>query len=369
MNILLQPVRNVVLSLVVGILALLGMVSTANAQGGGIPEGPVHTRPGLINPTCASWGADRVDCFLVGNNGRMYHTWSDVASSGDFRDFAPWQDELGAPPAGFDLRGGMGVTAWGPNRLDIMAITEDGHLAHRYWNGSSWQPANWEDLDRPGQAGVSEIGCTTWGVNRIDCFARGMDRHVYQLAWGGTSWNWVDMGPLPTGTAGDNDSLGVAAAAYQSTLLYQLVVGIDGNVYHSKWNGTTWSAWVNGGKPTSTNLMNVTCQAGVIYVMDCVFLDVSGAVWHRSYYENVGSWLSWHNLGALAPGVNAYYAGGLGFSKVVGDYGAMYVMAYGENGQIYLGFGRGSTSTFDWYGWDNLGRPKDQHQFLPLVRR
>ena len=216
---------------------------------------PIGTWPSLVNPACTSWGADRVDCFIVGNDGRMYHTWSDLASGGDSRDFAPWMAELGAPPAGFDLSAGIGLTAWGPNRLDIMAITQDHHVAHRYWNGLSWQPAEWEDLGRPGAAELYEIGCASWGVNRIDCFIRASDRHVYQVAWDGFGWGWVDMGPLPTGTAGDSGGLGVGASAYQSNLLYQLVVAIDGNVHHRKWDGATWSGWVNGGKPpTNANL-------------------------------------------------------------------------------------------------------------------
>jgi len=72
-------------------------------------------------------------------------------------------------------------------------------------------------------------------------------------------------------------------------------------------------------------------------------------------------------MGALTSGVNAYYAAGVGTSKVVGDQGALYAMTYGQNGQVYLGFGRGGAFIFDWHGWDSLGRPADQRQFLPQV--
>lgn len=365
-----RQTHRIILSLVVGLVTSIGLLGTAHAQEGPLPEAPTHTRPPLTNPACTSWGADRVDCFIVGNNGLMYHTWSDQASSGDVRDFSPWFEEPGVPQAGFDPDAGIGVTSWAPDRLDIMAINGDGFVVHRYYDFGAWQPAEWEMLGAPGAAEVTEIGCSSWGVNRIDCFTRGTDRHVYQIAWDGFGWHWVDMGPLPTGTSVDSPYFGIASAGYQSTLLYQVVIAVDGNVYHSKWDGATWSGWVNGGKPpTPDNLMTVTCQAGVIYVMDCVFLDVRGRVWHRSYYEGQGSWLSWHNLGPVSPGGNAYYAAGLGYSKVIGDYGAMVVMAYGIDGQIYLGFGRGSTSTFDWYGWDSLGRPRDQRQFLPMISR
>ncbi len=369
MRTMMRPNRSVAWGFAAALVLWLGMFLVSHAEGVGPLAGPTYSGPSLINPACASWGPDRVDCFIVGNDGRMYHTWSDMASSGDTRDFAPWNAEPGALSAGFDLSAGIGVTAWGPGRLDIMAITRDGRVAHRYWDGSSWQPGNWEDLGRPGAATVSEIGCASWGVNRIDCFARGNDGHIYQVRWDGVSWIWVDMGPVPTGVVGDSGSLGVGASAYQPNLLYLVVAAVDGNVYHRKWNGVVWSPWAGGGKPPSNaNLMSVSCQAGVIYVMDCAFLDVNGRTWHRSYYEGESRWLDWHYLGPETV-FNAYYAGGIGYSKVVGDYGAMYVMVHGADGKVYLGFGRGSTSTFDWHGWSSLGRPKDQHLYLPLVLR
>jgi hypothetical protein len=368
MKIVIRPTWSVAWGVAAGIVLWLGMFLVSHAEGTLSPVAPTYTGPSLINPACASWGADRVDCFIVGNDGRMYHTWSDVGSSGDARDFAPWFAEPGAPRAGFDPSVGLGVTAWAPGRLDIMAITQDGSVAHRYYDGSAWRPTDWENLGRPAAAKVRGIGCASWGVNRIDCFTRGLDRRVYQVRWDGVSWGWFDMGPLPTGTLRDNSFSGVGAAAYASNSLFQLVISWDGDVYHRKWNGAAWSGWVNSGKPpTNTNLISVSCQAGIIYVMDCAFLDFSGRAWHRSYYESQSRWLDWHNLGPT--GVRASNAGGIGYAKVTGDNGAMYVMVYGMDGVVYLGFGRGSTSTFDWYGWSSLGRPKDQHLFLPLVGR
>lgn len=361
--------KRLIHSIITGVFAALALLSPAHAQDARQPEAPTHTRPALTNPACASWGPNRVDCFIIGNDGQMYHTYSDNASSGDGRDFSPWIEEPGAPPDGFDLSAGIGVTAWGVGRLDIMAITREGDVVHRYWDGGAWRPADWEFLAFPGNVGVSEIGCSSWGVNRIDCFARGNNRHIYQVRWDGFSWGTIDMGPLPTGTYGDNSSLGVAAAGYAPNALFVVIIAIDGNVWQRKWNGSGWSAWANGGKPGGDNLQTVSCLAGVIYLLDCVFTDVVGNVWHRSYYDGMGSWLGWHDLGTLAPGINAYYAAGVGTSKIVGDQGALYALTYGVDGRLYLGFGRGGASSFSWYGWDNLGRPKDQRVYLPAVRR
>lgn len=358
-------VRSFGLMLIAALALWLGLTATAAARAAEPALLAPAALPPLTNPTCASWGPDRVDCFIIGGDGRMYHTWADLASSGDYRDFAPWVAEPSAPADGFSRTAGIAVTAWGPGRLDIMAITPDGEVYHRYWDGAAWQPADWEFLANPGNVGVTEIGCASWGVNRIDCFTRGTDRHVYQVRWDGFGWGTFDMGPLPTGTYGDNSFLGVGASAYSSNSLHQVVIAIDGNVYHRKWDGATWSGWINGGKPGADNLMTVTCQAGVIYVMDCVFQDVAGIAWHRSWYDSESRWLDWHRL----TGLKTYYASGLGFSKVAGDYGALYVLAYGESGRIYLGYGRGTTSTFNWYGWDMLALPRDQRVFLPLIPR
>lgn len=344
-------------------LLWLGLTVLTRAASHTPASAPANVPPPLTNPACASWGPGRVDCFLVGGDGRMYHTYSDQASSGDYRDFSPWIQEPGAPPDGFDRGAGIAVTAWGPGRLDIMAITREGDVAHTYYDQNAWQLPNWEFVAYPGNVGVTEIGCDSWGANRIDCFTRGKNRHVYQVRWDGISWGTFDMGPLPTGVFTDNSFLGVAASTYASNSSHQVVVAIDGNVYHRKWDGSAWSGWNNGGKPGADNLMTVTCQAGVIYVMDCVFQDVAGIAWRRSWYDSESRWLDWHRL----TGLKTYYASGQGFTKVAGDYGAFYVLTYGESGRLYLGFGRGGASTFEWYGWDALERPKDQHLHLPLV--
>jgi sialidase-1 len=341
----------------------LGLTTAAQAAEPAVL--PAAALPPLTNPTCASWGPDRVDCFLIGADGRLYHSYADLASSGDYRDFSPWIQEPSTPADGFDPGAGIALTAWGPGRLDLMAITREGDVVHTYYDQNAWQLPNWEFISYPGNAGANEIGCGSWGPNRIDCFVRGKNHRVYQVRWDGTGWGTFDMGPLPTGTASDSPRMGIAAAGRDSNTLFQVVVAVDGNVYHRRWNGAAWSGWINGGKPGADGLMTVTCQAGVIYVMDCVFQDVAGIPWHRSWYDGENRWLDWHRL----TGLKTYYAAGQGFTKVIGDSGAFYVLTYGESGRIYLGYGRGGAATFDWYGWDALSGPRDQRVYLPFTRR
>jgi hypothetical protein len=32
------------------------------------------------------------------------------------------------------------AVSWGPDRLDIIGITVNGTMTHKYWDGSNWQP-------------------------------------------------------------------------------------------------------------------------------------------------------------------------------------------------------------------------------------
>lgn len=85
-------------------------------------------------------GTGRVDCFIIGNDGRIYHTYSDQASSGDHRDFSPWIEEPTPPPDGLDLGAGLAVTAWGVGRL-YLGCGRGGALTFD-WYG-------WDSVGRP----------------------------------------------------------------------------------------------------------------------------------------------------------------------------------------------------------------------------
>lgn len=43
------------------------------------------------------------------------------------------------------------VVAWGPNRLDLFVTGTDSNVYHKWWDGTSWQPAptDWESLGKP----------------------------------------------------------------------------------------------------------------------------------------------------------------------------------------------------------------------------
>ena len=58
--------------------------------------------------------------------------------------------------------------SWGANRIDCFARGTDKAMHHKFWNGTAW--FGWESL---GGAILEQPSCVSWGANRIDCFARG----------------------------------------------------------------------------------------------------------------------------------------------------------------------------------------------------
>lgn len=82
----------------------------------------------------------------------------------------------------------------------------------------------------------------------------------------------------------------------------------------------------------------------MIYLMDCVFGDVAGNLWHRSYYDGGGYWLDWHDLTRWAVG-STPTTPWRGHQQDRGRPGALYALTYGVDGRLYLGFGHGGAST------------------------
>jgi hypothetical protein len=91
---------------------------------------------------------------------------------------------------------GIAVASWGANRLDIFVVGTDNALYHKAWDGS-WYPSEttWENLG--GQC-ASAPAVASWGANRLDIFVVGTDNALYHKAWDG-SWypsetTWENLG-------------------------------------------------------------------------------------------------------------------------------------------------------------------------------
>ncbi len=69
---------------------------------------------------------------------------------------------------------GVGVSSWAANRLDCFVVGNDRQLYHKWWDGSAWR--GWEGL---GGNLYSNPAAVSWGPNRIDVFALGGDHAMW----------------------------------------------------------------------------------------------------------------------------------------------------------------------------------------------
>ena len=174
-------------------------------------------------PAAVSWGPNRIDSFVIGTDHAMYHKWWDGSS------WSGWES-LG----GYCLEG-CAAASWGPNRLDTFVVGSDGAMYHKWWDGFSW--SNWENQ---GGYCISAPAAVSWGPNRIDTFVIGTDHAMYHKWWNGSSWSgWENLGGYCLE--------GVAVSSWAPNRLDTFVIGSDGALYHKWWNGSSWSGWEKQG--------------------------------------------------------------------------------------------------------------------------
>ena len=117
----------------------------------------------------------------------MWHKWWDGSGWGP--SLTRWQSLGGRPAAA------PSAVAWGPDRLDVFYVGQDGGARHKWWNGSAWGPSlsRWESLGGQISGGIRAVA---WGTDRLDLFARSAigTRSVVHKWWDGSRW-----GPSITG--------------------------------------------------------------------------------------------------------------------------------------------------------------------------
>jgi len=178
--------------------------------------------------SAVSWGSNRIDEFLVGTNDQLYHYWLDPTPH-----LESWGGVWADPRGGLNATGPAAVS-WGAPRLDVFLAGQNGLLYH-YWQ-SGGNVFNLEALPQASTLfpSYTYVTATTWGPGRLDVFAVGNNGHLYHY-WqnGGNVWNWTDLGgsyiagELPTAVSWGSGRLdvflpngsGIAHYAQQSSWL------------------------------------------------------------------------------------------------------------------------------------------------------
>jgi hypothetical protein len=196
---------------------------------GGIVQPDPMRRPAVV-----SWGANRLDVFVVGTDAQLYHKWWDGSAWGP--SLTSWERLGGvcaSPPA---------AVSWGVNRLDVFVVMSNGQLYHKWWDGSAWGPSltGWE---RMGGNCVGTPAAVAWGKNHLDVFTIDRNRRLLTKRWDGTAWSpsltsWKSLGGICTSSP--------AAVAWGRNRVDVLVRGTDKArltdqaIFHKWWDGSTW---------------------------------------------------------------------------------------------------------------------------------
>jgi hypothetical protein len=131
-----------------------------------------------------SWGVNRVDLFAkAAESGDCLHLfWDDTLGGwGPKRDGAAHWESLGGPLK----TDPTGLTWEIKDRVDVLAVFEDGGLSHRIWE-KGWQP--WERLGD--QLLSSRPSVVSWGDQRIDVVAHSAGDDILHIRFDPKLGGW-----------------------------------------------------------------------------------------------------------------------------------------------------------------------------------
>jgi V8-like Glu-specific endopeptidase len=225
-------------------------------------------------PVAVHSGNGRVDLFVRGRDGAVYHK---------YRTTAWFPSQTGWTYLGGSITGEIAAVSRAPGKVDLFARGGDGALWTKALSGTTWWPAGtgWARL---GGSIASAPVAVSYGASRLDVFARGSGGDVVWFRWAGAGWSSSSLG----GGVTDRP----AAASWGPSRIDLFARGTGGNLLHRWFNGTSWSAsWGNlGGYITSSP----TAAAPKSGVLEVFARGGDAAAWHRRY-EN--GWRAWEWLG------------------------------------------------------------------------
>lgn len=271
---------------------------------------------GLGSPSATAWSANRLDAFVVGFDGNLYHRWWDGSNWGG-------PENLG----GGKLINSPSVASWAANRLDVFAVGSDGNLYHAAWNGSVWGGP--ENLG--GGNLINSPSAVSWAANRLDIFAIGSDGHLHHKWWGG-SWGGVeDLG-------GGNFANSPSAVSWAANRLDIFTIGSDGHLHHTWWDGSNWGNWEDRGGNNYINSPSAVSWAA--NRLDVFAIGSDGNLYHH-WWDNV----SWHDGENLGGGNLTNSPSGVAWAANRLD-----IFALGSDGNLYHKWWDGGS----WGGPQNL---------------
>jgi hypothetical protein len=282
--------------------------------------------------------AHRLNLLAVTVDGRLHTKWWDGEA---------WDPSLtGWRNLGGNFQSPVEAARWAPDHLALMGVDPTGRLRYKWWDGSEWHPSltGWINLGGQLQGRPCAVG---WGRNRLNIFARGLDGKIYVKWWDGATWGpsirgWQDMGGTMHGSP--------AAIAWQGDHLSIAVIGQDRRLKYKWWDGSVWNPSLTGWLDMGGN--NLTSGPAMIFWggnrINIFAVDNNG-----------GLWTKWWDGSAWGPSLTewAYLGGGVQSAPAVVARGGaeLSVFAIGANGRMQAKWWDGSAWGPSQTGWQDLG--------------
>ena len=292
------------------------------------------------------------DIVALGTDNQAWHKyWDGSAWHPSQTDWEPLGGEF---VRSLEIAGAYSAHA--PFSPMIFGVGTDNQMYYKYWDGSVWQPSQsgWSLLgglfvSSPTTAGVETFGGA--GALPFNIFALGAANQMLHRYWDGSSWqptNWESLGGTFV-----NDPAG---AGMSSNVQFDIVgLGADNHLYHKTWlqSTDTWSpatGWeAVGGVWVSRPAI---VESGVpLDRVDVFALGMHNEMWNNwKPYFGGGGWNGWTPLGGTfncAP-ATAFV------SLPAANAGSVHVVSLGTDNQMYRRYFDGNT----WEpagGWEAIG--------------
>ena len=319
----------------------------------GPPEADVPQRS-VVWPVSRS--ADRIDTFVIGNNGGIYTTGQTGGGV-----WEAWH-AVGDPGAGENVPTNSVVSAISrrANRLDIFVVGHNGGIyTSGQKDGGLWDV--WHAIGDPGAGENVPTRSYVWPVSRIqdriDLFVVGHNGGIYTTGQtNGSSWEaWHPVGNPGAGENVPTNSV-ASAVARNPNRLDIFVVGHNGGIYTSGQSyGGSWEGWHPIGDPGAGATVP---QRSVVFPisrsinrLDIFVVGHNGGI-YTTGQTGGGPWEAWHPIGDPGAGETVPIGSVVWAVSHTPDRIDIFVIGY--NGGIYTS---GQSDGGAWEYWHPIGDP------------
>ena len=300
-----------------------------------------------VNPCVANTSDGRMELFAIGNTGSLYHTYQTNANG----SWSAWI-AMGTAANKWTITSLPAVGVNKDGRLEVFLVGTNGSVYHAYQKtpGSS-AASNWSAFSIISSSYVSQnakLAVGNWANGALDLFVVGTDDvlyHNYQTT-AGSSTSWSGFYGLG-GTWDQGADISVANEKDGRLDVFVINgVGSLNNNWQTAANSTSWHGWHN-----MSSSVNVTARTAVTPdssgILNAFVLGTDGVCYTRSESSanSPGSWGGWSGLSGTTFQTDAK-------PVVTHDQnGAMELFIVGPNQDLLHNY----ETSGGWSGWASLG--------------